>query len=143
MNQSVGTMISPPLRPVDGPWLDGDHDNPPNDLWLRYAKSGDLTRPGPSMTWILVDEHPDSINDGALGVDCAHTNAEARIIDYPASFHNGACGFAFADGHSVVHKWKDPRTMPPPVYADGALSPTNTPNNPDVAWIQEHTSAPR
>jgi prepilin-type processing-associated H-X9-DG protein len=20
--------------------------------------------------------------------------------------HNGACGFAFADGHSEVHKWK-------------------------------------
>jgi prepilin-type processing-associated H-X9-DG protein len=27
-------------------------------------------------------------------------------IDQPASYHNGAAGFSFADGHAEVHKWK-------------------------------------
>jgi len=26
----------------------------------------------------------------------------------PASYHNGACGFTFADGHSEIKKWLDP-----------------------------------
>jgi prepilin-type N-terminal cleavage/methylation domain-containing protein len=29
-----------------------------------YLKSSDLINPGPTMTWVLIDEHPDSINDG-------------------------------------------------------------------------------
>jgi prepilin-type processing-associated H-X9-DG protein len=30
-----------------------------------------------------------------------------NIVDVPATYHNGACGFAFADGHSEIHKWVD------------------------------------
>ena len=26
--------------------------------------------------------------------------------DIPASYHNGSCGFSFADGHAEVHKWQ-------------------------------------
>jgi len=29
----------------------------------------------------------------------------AQIIDFPASYHNGAAGLSFADGHSEVHRW--------------------------------------
>jgi prepilin-type processing-associated H-X9-DG protein len=49
-----------------------------------------------------VDEDPWSINDSGIAV-CA---AVPKIIDYPSSRHKNACGFAFADGHSEVHKWK-------------------------------------
>jgi len=66
------------------------------------AKPADLTIPGPAMTWVYMDEHPDSINDaGAFAPDSA-----SNIPDAPATYHNGACGFAFADGHSEIHKWK-------------------------------------
>ena len=68
----------------------------------KYVKLGDMVDPGPTKTWVLVDEHPDSINDGFFCVDMnGYPNpASAKLPDFPASYHNGACGFAFADGHS-------------------------------------------
>jgi prepilin-type processing-associated H-X9-DG protein len=33
--------------------------------------------------------------------------------DLPASYHNGAAGFSFADGHSETHPWMDPGTLAP------------------------------
>ncbi len=140
MNQAVGTMMAPPLRPVVGPWLGGDNGNP-STAWRTYGKLGDVTQPSPSMLWVITDEHPDSINDAGLAVECALTNAAAKIIDYPASFHAKACGIALADGHSEVHKWRDQRTMPPVLYNNNLPLNVPSPNNPDVAWLQLRTSA--
>lgn len=143
MNQSIGTMINPPLRNVPGGWLDGDHDNPPNENWRTYGKLTHMINPSPVMIWVVADEHPDSINDAGIAVQCALTNAQARIIDFPASFHAGAAGFAFADGHSEIHKWKDPRTMPPVTYTGTMPLNVASANNPDVVWMQARTSAPK
>jgi prepilin-type processing-associated H-X9-DG protein len=63
--------------------------------------------------------------------------ATTRIIDYPASYHGGAGGLAFADGHSEIHKWKDPDTMPP---LQTNLSVKNDPNNQDIIWMQSKSS---
>ncbi len=106
----------------------------------KYSKMSDLVKPGPAMTWVLVDEHPDSINDGFFCVDMrGYPNpAGAALPDAPASYHNGACGFAFADGHSEIHKWRDPRTMPPVKHIE--YSPGNQANNKDVLWIWDHTT---
>ncbi len=78
----------------------------PNDLNMyKGAKtSGDLTIPGPARTWVYVDEEPDSINDAG----CFPPNSLTAIVDVPATYHNGACGFAFADGHSEIHRWVGP-----------------------------------
>ena len=70
-----------------------------------YLKEGDII--DPTNKWVVVDEHPDSINDAAFAVKCNTRDSGARIIDFPASFHNGACGFAFADGHAEIKKWMD------------------------------------
>jgi len=54
----------------------------------------------------MCDEHPDSINDGFLQAN-PHTDvAPSQWDDLPATYHAGACGFAFADGHSEIHKFK-------------------------------------
>ena len=54
------------------------------------------------------------------------------MVDYPASYHNKAGGFSFADGHSEIKKWQDARTMP--VLKPGQGLPLNVPSarNPDV-----------
>jgi len=59
-----------------------------------------------------VDEHPNSINDAAFATQCtgADTMSTARIIDIPANYHNGACGFSFADGHSEIKRWISDRS---------------------------------
>jgi hypothetical protein len=58
------------------------------------------------------------------------------IVDYPASYHHAAGGIAFADGHSEIHKWRDPRTMPP--IATKLVNGVASPNNQDVLWLQDH-----
>jgi prepilin-type processing-associated H-X9-DG protein len=71
-------------------------------IYKGAAKAGDLTTPGPSQSWVYMDEHPDSINDaGAFAPD-----SQTNIPDAPATYHGGAAGFSFADGHSEIHKWR-------------------------------------
>ena len=101
----------------------------------------EISDPSPSQFWVLVDEHPDSINNGGMAVQCTGRGANARIIDYPASFHNGACGFSFADGHSEIRRWLDARTKPPVRYNNLLPLDVPSPNNPDVEWMQVRTSS--
>ena len=87
-------------------WATGSWGNPggPNNLaiYKGASKAGDLTVPGPSQSWVYMDEHPDSINDaGAFAPDSAN-----NIPDAPATYHGNAAGFSFADGHSEIHKWR-------------------------------------
>lgn len=107
----------------------------------KYTKMSDLVDPGPTMTWVLVDEHPDSMNDGFFCIDMNGypDPKQAKLPDVPASYHNKACGFAFADGHSEIKKWTDPRTMPPVrrVTSPPAVSQAN---NKDVLWLYERTT---
>ena len=68
-------------------------------IYRQFLKTTDV--PQPSSTWLTLDEHPDSNNDAFFIND----PAAGQWQDLPASFHNGACGFSFADGHSEIHKW--------------------------------------
>ena len=78
-----------------------------------YQKMSDISVPGPSMLYVLLDEHPDGINAGGFANQMVENEAQARIIDVPASYHNGAAGISFADGHAEIRKWVDPRTRVP------------------------------
>ena len=102
----------------------------------KYTKMSDLIDPGPSKTWVLVDEHPVSMNDGFFCVDMNGypSISGTTMPDYPASYHLGAAGFSFADGHSEIKRWKDPRTKKGPANTLGNAS------NPDVLWLWEHTT---
>jgi prepilin-type processing-associated H-X9-DG protein len=103
-----------------------------------FLKDTDFVNP--SDTWVFVDEHPDSINDGFFCTDMkpAPNLAQAVLPDCPASYHNGACGFAFADGHSEIKRWTDKRTMVP-VKRTG-FTPGNQANNRDVEWLWSKTT---
>jgi hypothetical protein len=73
-----------------------------------------LIAPGPSRTWLFIDEHPDSIDDGCFMFDPGYSPAAAIWRNLPASSHGGNPGdrsaITFADGHSEMHKWKDGST---------------------------------
>ena len=102
-----------------------------------FLKLSQFTRPGPAMTWVLLDECPDSINDGYFTL-----HMENNIWDdVPASTHNGAGGFSFADGHAEIKKWLDARTKPPVRFSNAAL-PLNvaSPNNVDMTWLSDRTT---
>jgi len=110
--------------------------------YRQYHKRSELTTPPPSQLWVFVDEHPDSINNGDMAVKCDALGPAAQFVDYPASYHNGACGFSFADSHAEIKKWLDPRTKPAVTYT-GTINGQPSPNNPDIAWMQQRTSALR
>jgi prepilin-type processing-associated H-X9-DG protein len=141
MNQAVGSAWPGPGA-TQGQWLPGSW-TPNQNTWLTYGKLSSITRPSPTMLWVLMDEHPDGINDPGMAVQCGLTGAAAEIVDFPGSLHGGSGGIAFADGHAEVHKWRDARTRVP---VTGKLMPVGSdpsPNNEDVAWLQERTSAKR
>jgi prepilin-type processing-associated H-X9-DG protein len=110
-----------------------------------YGKYSDLRNPGPSRTWVFLDMREDSIDTGNFlaGMEGFPNNPAAyRFYDLPGSYHNRGCSFSFADNHAEIKRWRDGRTMPP-------LSPTGSipdafasPNNQDIAWLQQRTTAP-
>ena len=63
-----------------------------------------------------------------------------RLVDVPASYHNGAGGLTFADGHSEIRKWLDPRTKPPISPGRDLPLTAASPNNRDVLWLQERST---
>ena len=99
-------------------------------------KTSDLLNP--SMIWNFTDEHADSLNDAMLYVNPHYTNAATKWIDLPASYHNKAGSFSFADGHSEIRKWKSATGTVYPVTFTG-FSPNAGANNPDVNWLAERT----
>jgi prepilin-type N-terminal cleavage/methylation domain-containing protein/prepilin-type processing-associated H-X9-DG protein len=126
-----------------GDWLDpaGFQANPSSKKYRVYYKTGDIVRPAPSMCWVMMDEHPDSINAGGFANMMVESAASARIIDFPASYHSGACGISFADGHAEIKRWVDERTKPPVRYNNYLQLNVASPNNKDMIWLSERTSS--
>ena len=102
-----------------------------------------MANTSPANLWILTDEREDSINDSYFVTDLANIMGQYTVVDYPASYHLRAAGLNFADGHSEIHKWQDPRTTPS--LKRGELLQLNipSPGNQDMKWLQERSSALR
>jgi prepilin-type N-terminal cleavage/methylation domain-containing protein len=136
MNLWVGGIIWPGL-PLDGGW---------GPTMRVFRKMNELRVPGPSETWVFLDEREDSINDSvwiASMQGYPNDPSAYQLVDYPASYHHLAGGLSFADGHSELHRWRDPRTMPP-LRPNSTLSlGTKSSGNVDVAWLQAHSTSPK
>ncbi len=75
--------------------------------YKNVAKLSDMTGPGPTDIFILLDEHENSINDAHyFPFDNLNSYSNNRWLDAPSGRHGNACGFTFADGHSEIRKWK-------------------------------------
>jgi prepilin-type N-terminal cleavage/methylation domain-containing protein len=156
MNCAVGTIgyqayhggRTPVGAAIPGEWLTGSVNNN-QSTWLTYGKMSSFTRPGPSKTWVIMDENPQSINDGSMAIVAGPTAAgvtmaNAAMVDHPSGLHGQAAGISFADGHSIIHKWQDPRTYASTGSANGGGSTaTPEPNDPDCLYLGSITSAPR
>jgi len=142
MNQAVGTIdlgydaggphSGAPTLAVNAPWLNNAHSHRRDSPWMTYGKFTSLTRPGPAMTWVLLDEDPVHINDAAF----AFGMERPQWFDVPGTYHNSGCGFAFADGHSEAHKWR----MSGQKQGWGFVV-TDVADRQDWEWMKERTSA--
>jgi prepilin-type N-terminal cleavage/methylation domain-containing protein/prepilin-type processing-associated H-X9-DG protein len=101
----------------------------------EFRKQGDINNPGPSMAFVFIDENPWGIDDGFFVCD----PVKAVWINIPASYHNGAGGLSFADGHAEIKKWKDNAVLgcssPPP------LGVQQDPSTGNLVWLQERSSS--
>src|ERR1035437_2700936 len=119
---------------TSGSWLDGSrHGNKHNLPWATFGKTADFVRTSAANIIMTVDESPWSINDACLGISAG----TPQIVDWPATYHAGACGFGFCDGHAEIHKWRSGRmTLNGPastVSATGDLLP-------DWNWLWTHAT---
>ena len=139
MNCAVGTDQQLPKNPTPGAWLDGAHTHTANRIWRCFSKMSDFVQPVPSQTFMFLDEHPDSINDGLFGNVGPGPQSQKRWIDWAASYHNGGAGFGMADGSALIHKWVAPALLQ---SSSGFGTPPSLPASlPDLNWLSDHTTA--
>ena len=133
-----------------GSWL--DPGNTPAVYFRIYNKTTEIVRP--INTIVFIDEHPGSINDGAFAIDCGDNIGKptdqnistGHLIDMPATWHNGAGGASFADGHAEIHKWmsgylKSLSTADGYDAPLGNNSPTSTDLHRDAVWLAINATA--
>jgi prepilin-type processing-associated H-X9-DG protein len=99
---------------------------------------------GPSVAIVFVDEKDTSIDDGEFLIQ---ETAITEIANLPASYHAGAGGLTFADGHVELHKWLTsvvvPAVQPSGVinWANGIVKDnfvTCASGNADLKWLEYH-----
>ncbi len=117
---------------------DGNAESGPwNPIYRHIRKASEFQYPGPRDTWVFIEEHPDSINDGAF-----FSPSSSQWVDIPAPFHNGSTPLAFADGHAEIHPWQQSLTRGAATVVSLSSFPTVTmpPNDEDYRWLAYHTS---
>jgi prepilin-type N-terminal cleavage/methylation domain-containing protein len=149
MNDFVGLFSDCPTCGDGGPGSGADNTysgkNQFNPDYPQFLKLGGI--PQPANTYVFLDEHPDSINDAYFD-DGTQTSLKEPATwdgsDTPASYHNGACGFSFADAHSEIHKWLNKGTLVPVI--PGGAAPTASVGAPanyvDRIWLEGHACPP-
>jgi prepilin-type N-terminal cleavage/methylation domain-containing protein/prepilin-type processing-associated H-X9-DG protein len=142
-----GTKAYPGATPgeaVGGGWSDAPAYNDPDNNYRRFGKTSSFTAPGPSDTWVIMDENPYTINDPLMAIPMT-----TWVVDWPANYHGGSAGISFADGHAALHKWMDCFAPPipqgvdpnnPNQYTTTAIDETTKPHQ-DLDWIQPLTTA--
>jgi prepilin-type N-terminal cleavage/methylation domain-containing protein len=145
MNLYVGGFAGTNGLGDDGGW--GFANN--YTIYNKLSQFGGATAPADKV-FVFLDMREDLINWGNFMIDMSgysptQPSLYAFTSDLPGMYHGLACGFSFADGHSETKRWHDPRTTPPLV--DGgdptAKSSNPSPNNVDVAWIQDRSTRPK
>jgi len=135
MNNFVGTLSrtwkgshanpNVPLGPGSGTRLG-------SSIYPLNEKAANIKSP-PNL-FVLLDEREDSINDGWYASD---PDDPYQIVDYPASYHGNAAGYSFADGHSEIHRFHDPRTMPNIQQGQNLPLNVNLPGDQDLKWMAQ------
>jgi len=117
-----------------GPYQDWNTVITPPQPDRVFYKEADVATVGPVNLWLLMDENPYSIND-------AYMVCEPGInmwIDYPASYHNGACGISFCDGHAIIKRWHDSTVLNMRAANPSQLPPS--PGTTDLQWLQQFST---
>jgi prepilin-type processing-associated H-X9-DG protein len=127
-------------------WAFGTNDM----IYSKLSQFGGSVSAPPDKIFVFLDMREDKVNWGNFMIDMTGYSPTQPALysftsDLPGMDHGGACGFSFADGHSEMRRWRDPRTTPPLVPGGDPLAVLSqpSPDNLDVAWLQDHSSRPK
>jgi prepilin-type processing-associated H-X9-DG protein/prepilin-type N-terminal cleavage/methylation domain-containing protein len=114
--------------------LDGINDNVAN---LR--KLSQLTDPGPSLTWVFIDEHEMSIDDGIFAIEFPGPPWPGQEIwaAFPGDRHSNGANVSFADGHAEPHAWRAHRKISVYTASKTYIRPDDTNNLADLHWLHD------
>ena len=101
----------------------------------NFFKDTDMLSPGPSDTYVFIDESQFSINDGFFVSDPTQGN---YWQDVPSVRHGGACGLSYADSHAEIKRWTDGA-----LFGYNAKSPhsiSGASGGQDAAWLQQRAT---
>jgi prepilin-type processing-associated H-X9-DG protein len=101
--------------------------------YRTYNKLSNVVNP--SDTWVFIDENEKSINDPAFAVVMA-SSAPVIIQDVPSGRHGGSTGMSFADGRSIVHKWKSTTTYTCTTHTSSSDPDVVS----DMMWLSSETT---
>jgi prepilin-type N-terminal cleavage/methylation domain-containing protein/prepilin-type processing-associated H-X9-DG protein len=144
--RSSGTLLRVRSYSANGAFgQSGFHQpNVPPFKWMH--KLSDITTPGPSAVYIVLDEHENSINDAHFYPFRNLKAYDNRWLDAPSGRHGNATGFTFADGHSEIHRWMDSNVTPVKyvqgnevLFNDISFLPDAGPR--DHAWMTNHVAS--
>jgi len=100
----------------------------------NFYKDTEFILPGPSKTYVLIDENEYSINDSYFVSDPSTPN---WWQDIPAVRHGNRGGLSFADGHSEIRKWSDSTILN---YKKSLGQFNGDPGSPDSAWLEQRAT---
>ena len=134
----VGGSFKPRVRSISMNNHVGTGSRTWNSPSPRYPLCTDATQlKSPAYMFVFLDEREDCINDGCFFADPDNLY---QLVDFPASYHDNAGSFSFADGHSEIHRWKDRRTMPVLQPGQGLTLNVNLPGDVDVLWLAQRAA---
>ena len=105
--------------------------------WMTYwaVKTTDFITPGPSDSWVFIDEHPDAIDDNILYTNPSATSGTGSFTELPSSLHSGSVGISYADGRAEIHKWVDGNTLRGVKYSQSNAQRVNVTNSRDLQFL--------
>ena len=139
MTREGDGLLYPRVRSVSmncfvGPW--DAFGSPVAGGYAQFIKLGGIRNP--SGILVFLDESPQTVNDGWY-IFCNDGPAGNLWSDMPGSYHNGACGFSFADGHSEIKRWQVNTTIVP-----FKTWPVSTgPDRRDFLWVSQRATYPQ
>ena len=141
------------LDTTDGKAIASDIDKGP---YHGFGKISDNHAPGPGMVFVFIDEDFASMTYPVFNIcmkNAGEGTGPTTMISWPGTYHGNSASLSFLDGHAEVHKWHDPRTknskqqLGNPISKIGNVggkinnpAPQGQPDNPDLLWLQAHTT---
>lgn len=107
-----------------------------------YTKFSNMLHPGPSQTWIFIEESPSYIDDGFFASDPI---TPTQWYEIPALLHGRSSNMSYADGHVEGRLWTDGNMINAannPTYVGQDVTLTASTTSGDLAWFLSRCTAP-